>query len=117
MCVCVCVICYQANVSVLVCLVFLFILFYFRKIFFLLETSSPGYQRPSHRAGEAAAVLFETVLIFPHAPKQELLGLASEGTSVSPCLVGRPGGGEGPSATMEVSDCGTQSGFCFLPVF
>ena len=25
--------------------------------------------------------------------------------------------GEGPSATVEVSDCGTQSGFCFLPVF
>lgn len=111
-------VCYQANVSVLVLVYFSFFSFFISlKLIFLLETSSPGNQLPSHHAGQAAAIFFKTALIFPHTPKQELLRVASEGWSLSPCLVGCPGGGEGPSATMEVSDCGTQSGFCFLPVF
>lgn len=92
-----------------------FSLYYFLKLFILLETSSPGNQLPSHHAGQAVAI-FKNRADFPSHPKQGLLRMPRK-VGVSPCLAGCPGGSEGTSATTEVSDCGTQSGFCFLPVF
>lgn len=63
------VICYQVDVSLLVSVWFSF--FISLKFFFLLETSSPGNQLPSHHAGQAAAIFLKTVLIFPRTPNRD----------------------------------------------
>lgn len=95
---------------------FFFFFFISLKLFFLLETSSPGNQLTSHHAAQAAAIFFKPRWFSLTPPNRNSSGWPWK-AGVSPCLAGGPGGGEGPSATMEVSDCGTQSDFCFLPVF
>lgn len=50
-------------------LVFLFFLFYFFKIIFPFETSSPGNQLPSHHAGQARSHLFLNRADFPSHPQ------------------------------------------------
>lgn len=51
-----------------------FSFFIFLKLFFLLKTSSPGNQLPSHYAGQAAAIFLKTALIFPHSPNRNSSG-------------------------------------------
>lgn len=112
------VICYQDNVfNCSFSLVFLFFFFFISlKLFFLLETSSPGNQLPSHHAGQATAISLNSA----DSPSHPQTGTPQGGLGRLESLpVWRDAlvAGEGPSATVEVSDCGTQSGFCFLPVF
>lgn len=114
MCMCACHMppggCFSSGFSLVFLFISLKIIFPFRNKF----TRKPAPLPP--RWTGCSHLFLETVLIFPHIPKQELLRMASEGWSLS-LSGGRPGGGKGPSATMEVSDCGTQSGFYFLLVF
>jgi len=76
-------------------LVFLFFFFFISlKLFFLLETSSPGNQLPSHHAGQATAISLNS-WFFLTSPNRNSAGWPWK-AAVSPCLAGCPGGGWRP---------------------